>query len=62
MLHTEEPNWVGASVGGGIAIEEIAHRLVKVAFTVFCGGQERRRLAFGGTGGRGYSVDEMGQG
>jgi hypothetical protein len=31
-----------------------------VTFTVFGGGQERRRLAFGGTGGRGYSVDEMG--
>jgi hypothetical protein len=60
MLHAEEPNWVGASVGGRIAVEEVAHRLVKVTFTVFCGGQERRRLAFGGTGGRGYSVDEMG--
>ena len=48
MLHAEEPNWVGASVGGGIAVEEITHRLVKVAFTVFCGGQQCGRLALGG--------------
>ena len=39
MLHAEEPNRVGAFVGGRIAVEEVAHCLVEVAFTVFCGGQ-----------------------
>ena len=52
MLHAEVPNWVGASVGGGIAVEGVAHRLVKVASTVFCGSQEYRQLASGGTGGK----------
>ena len=62
MLHAEEPNWVGASVGGGIAVEEVPHCLVEVAFTVFCGGQECGRLALGGTGRWRYvaGVDEMG--
>ena len=65
----EEPNWGLCICRGkcrgwncGIAVEEVAHHLVKVAITVFCGGQERRRLAIEGTEGTGYSVDEMGQG
>jgi hypothetical protein len=42
MLHAKQPNWVGTFVGGGIAIE------VERAFTAFCGGQQRKRLALGG--------------
>ena len=34
-LHAEEPNWVGASVRGRIAVKEVAHRLVKVALPCF---------------------------
>ena len=59
MLHAEEPNWVGAFVGGGIAIERVTHCLVEVAFTVFC--QQCGQLALGEPE-RGYSVDEMGRG
>ena len=62
VLHAEEPDGVGAFVGGGIAVKEIPHRLVKMAFTVFCSGQQCGRLALGGTRERGYGVDEMGQG
>jgi hypothetical protein len=42
VLHAKEPNWVGAFVGGRIAVEEV-ERVV----TVFCGGQQSSRLALG---------------
>ena len=32
VLHAEELNWVGASVGGRIVVEEVTYRLVKLAF------------------------------
>ena len=49
------------TVGSRIAVEEIGHCLVDMAFTVFCGGQEGRRLALERTGWRENGVDEMGQ-
>ena len=61
MLHAEEPNWVGAFVGGRITIEQVTHCLVEVAFTVFFSGQQCGQLALGESE-RGYSVDEMGRG
>jgi hypothetical protein len=45
VLHAQEPNWVGVFVGGGIAVEKVAHWLVEMAFTVFRYGQQCRRLA-----------------
>ena len=62
MLHAEEPDGVDAFVEGGMAVEEIPHRLFEMVFTVFCGGQQCGQLALGGTRGSGYGVDEMGQG
>ena len=50
-------NWVGTFVVGGIAVEG-----VEMAFTVFCGGKQSRRLALGRVGRRGNGVDEMGRG
>ena len=50
-------NWVGTFVVGGIAVEG-----VEMAFTVFCGGKQSRRLALGRVGRRGNGVDETGQG
>ncbi|KAF8262722.1 hypothetical protein EI94DRAFT_1704558 [Lactarius quietus] len=35
VLHDKEPNGVGALVGGGITVKEVAHCLVEMAFTVF---------------------------
>ena len=40
MMHARKPHWVGAFVGSRIAVEKIAHCLVEMSFTVFCGGQE----------------------
>ena len=60
MMHAQKPNWVGALVRDGIAVEEQSHCVVEMTFTVFCGGQESRRLALVRTGGR-CCVDEMGQ-
>lgn len=64
MLDTEKPNWVRAFVGGRIAVEEVTHCLVDVAFAVSCGGQQGGGLALWGARGRGYvtAVDEMGEG
>jgi hypothetical protein len=50
VLQGEEPDYVGAFVGGGIAGEEVAHCLVEMSFTVFCGCQQCRRLALGSAG------------
>ena len=43
-MHARKPHWVGAFVGSRIAVEKIAHCLVGMAFTVFCGGQEANDL------------------
>jgi hypothetical protein len=61
VLHAQEPNWVGAFVGGGIAVEEVAHCLVEMAFTVFCGGQQSRRLALGELEGGGMVLMRWGR-
>ena len=42
VLHADEPDWVGAFVGGGVAVEEVPHCLVEVAINVFCGGLTAR--------------------
>ena len=47
MLHAQKPNWVCEFVGGGIAVKEIGHCLVEMAFTMLFGRQQCRRLALG---------------
>ena len=61
MLHTEEPDGVGAFVGGGIAVEEIPHRLVEMAFTVFCSGQQCDDLPLGEPEGVGMVLMRQGR-
>ena len=64
MLDTEKPNSVRAFVGGGIAVEEVTHCLVDVAFAVSRCGQQSGGLALWGAGGWGETpvVDEIGEG
>ena len=60
-MYARKPHWVDAFVGSRVTVEEIAHCLVEMAFTVFCGGPEGGRLSLERAGGRGNCVDEMGQ-
>ena len=61
MSPAEVLDWFSPFVGGGIAVEEVRHCLVEVAFTGFGGGQRCERLALGRSGWRGCGVDEMRQ-
>ena len=46
LQHVEEPDWVGVFLGVELLLKKrIA--FVEMAFTVFWGGQESRRLALG---------------
>jgi hypothetical protein len=32
MLEAKKPDWISASAGGGIAVEDVTHCLVELAF------------------------------
>ena len=61
MLHAEEPNWVGAYVGGGIAIEEIAHRLSRWPLPCFAAVKSADDLPLGELEGGGIVLMRWGK-
>ena len=64
VQHVEEPDYSRSAlffVGNVIAVDEVAHGFIEMAFTVFRDCQQCRRVAFGRAGGKGNSVDGIEQ-
>jgi hypothetical protein len=61
-LHAQEPNWICAFAGGGIAIKEVAHGLVEIAFAVFVVVNNADGLPLGELEGGGMELTRWGKG